>query len=111
MAMQTALNITFDDVPGSEALEQHIRDKVAKLETLFPHLVGCHVTVGLPHKHKTHGKMFEVRIDLKVPGAELAVNHHQDEDPYVALRDAFDAARRRLEDHTRRQRGEVKHHA
>jgi cold shock CspA family protein len=30
---------------------------------------------------------------------------------YVALRDSFDAARRRLEDHVRRLRGTVKRHA
>src|SRR5690606_9101707 len=33
------------------------------------------------------------------------------EDVYVALRDAFDAAKRQLEDYGRRQRGEVKSHA
>src|SRR3546814_20932899 len=32
------------------------------------------------------------------------------EDVYVALRDAFNAARRRLEDHSRKQAGRVKTH-
>jgi ribosome-associated translation inhibitor RaiA len=44
-----------------------------------------------------------VRIDLKVPGKEIVVNRDHDEDIYVALRDAFDVARRQLEDHARRQ--------
>ena len=51
-----------------------------------------------------------VRIDLKVPGGEIAVTHEHDEDLQIALRDAFDAARRRLEDYARVQRGDVKHH-
>jgi cold shock CspA family protein len=51
-----------------------------------------------------------VRIDLKVPGGEIVVNHDHHQDVYVALRDAFAAARRRLEDVLRRTRGEVKAH-
>lgn len=52
-----------------------------------------------------------MRIDLKVPGAEVAVTRSHDEDVKIALRGAFDAARRRLEDYARTQRGDVEHHA
>jgi len=40
-------------------------------------------------------------------------NHqsHAHEDVYVAIRDAFDAAKRRLEDYACLQRGDVKRHA
>jgi len=48
---------------------------------------------------------------LTVPGAELVANHTQHEDVYVAIRDAFDAMSRQLEDYARKQRGEVKTHA
>jgi cold shock CspA family protein len=51
-----------------------------------------------------------VRIDLIVPGDELVVDRQVDEDLYVAIRDAFHAARRKLEDYARRQRGAVKVH-
>lgn len=108
--MQTPLQITFRDIPPSEALEGHIREKAAKLESFFSPIMGCHVTVEMPHKHKHQGKDFYVRIDLRVPGAALVVNHHHNEDAYVALRDAFDAAKRQLEDHHRKVRGNVKHH-
>ncbi|MBI4642020.1 MAG: HPF/RaiA family ribosome-associated protein, partial [Candidatus Tectomicrobia bacterium] len=53
---------------------------------------------------------YTVRIDLTVPGAELVVDRQEDADLYVAIRDAFHAARRRLEDYARRQRGTVKVH-
>lgn len=108
--MQTPLQITFRDVPHSDALEAHIREKAAKLESFFSPIMGCHVTVELPHKHKHQGRNFVVHVDLRVPGAELVVNHHRNEDAYVALRDAFDAAKRQLEDHHRKARTS-KHHS
>ena len=109
--MQRAVQITFKDTPHSDAVETHIREKVAKLETFYPHIIGCHVTVELPHKHHHQGKQYNVRIDLQVPGNVLVVNRDQHEDIYVALRDAFDAAKRQVEEYGRRQRGDVKHHA
>jgi cold shock CspA family protein len=55
--------------------------------------------------------MYSVRIDLTVPGKELAISRQENEDAYVAVRDAFDAAARLLDEHTRQQRGDVKTHA
>lgn len=108
--MQIPLQITLRDMPASAALEDHIREKAAKLERFYPPLMGCRVVVELPHKHKHKGKQFNVRIDLTVPGGEIVINHDQSEDVYVALRDAFEAAQRKLEDYGRRQRGDVKTH-
>jgi ribosomal subunit interface protein len=108
--MQTQLQVTFRDTPHSDALDSHIREKVRKLESIFAHIQGCHVTVEQPHRHKHQGKQFCVHVDLRVPGSELVANQHHHEDPYVALRDAFDAAKRQLEDYSRRLRGEVKRH-
>lgn len=107
--MQTPLQITFRDVPHSDAMEAHIREKAAKLESLFSPIMACHVKVELPHKHKHQGRNFCVSLDMRVPGAELVVNHHRHEDAYVALRDAFDAAKRQLEDHHHKVRVAVKH--
>ena len=69
------------------------------------------VVLGLAGRHKRHGRQFTARIDLKVPGAEIVINKEHDEDVQVALRDAFDAARRKLEDFGREQRGDVKQHS
>jgi ribosomal subunit interface protein len=109
--MQSPLQITMLDIPHSDALEDHVRQKAAKLETLYPHLMGCRVVIEIPHKHKHQGRQFNVRLDITVPGAELVVNREADGDVYVALRDAFDAAKRQIEDYGSRQRGEVKAHA
>ncbi|OGS97208.1 MAG: ribosomal subunit interface protein [Gallionellales bacterium RBG_16_56_9] len=108
--MQIPLQITIRDVEHSEALEAHIRDKVNKLEEFFENIMSCRVVVEMPHKHHHQGKQFNVRIDISVPGSEIVVNHDNHEDVYVALRDAFDAAKRRLEDYARKIRGNVKAH-
>ncbi len=108
--MQVPLQITFHDVAHSEALETHIREKTRKLEQFYSGLIGCKVVVDQPGLHQHKGKPFNIRIDLTVPGGEIVVDRQKDEDVYVALRDAFDAARRKLEDYGRRQRLEIKAH-
>ena len=109
--MKLQLKSTTRDIPHSEALESHIRQKAEKLETFYPNIIGCRVVVEVPHKHKHQGRVFNVRLDITAPGKELVVNREPHEDVYVALRDAFDAAKRQLEDYGRKQRGEVKSHA
>jgi ribosomal subunit interface protein len=109
--MQRPLQIVFRDIPHSDAVETHIREKVEKLELFYSHIIGCKVTAEIAGKHKHQGKLFNVRLDITVPGSELVVNRDMHEDLYVALRDAFDAAKRRLEDYGRRQRGDTKMHS
>ncbi len=113
--MQTPLQITFRGMDPSEAVADRIRERVERLEQFFDRVIGCRVTVEAPHHHHRKGRIYAVRVDVHVPGAELVVDHahherHDHEDVYVALRDAFDAAERQLEDHARRRRGAVKRH-
>lgn len=108
--MQTPLQLTIRDIDHSEALETHIRARVEKLEEFFKHITSCRVVVEVPHKHHQQGKQFNVRIDIGVPGSEIVVNRDHSEDVYVALRDAFDAAKRRLEDYAHKIRGDIKTH-
>jgi ribosomal subunit interface protein len=105
------VQIVFHGAERSDAVEEHVRDKVAKLERLHPQITACRVTIDVPHNRQQQGKQFDVHVELSVPGKELVVNRAQgQEDMYAALRDAFDAAKRQLDDHARAQRGEVKHH-
>jgi len=108
--MQIPLQITVRGIEHSDALETHIRDKANKLEEFFDHITSCRVVVEVPHKHHHQGKQFNVRLDIGVPGSEIVVNRDHAEDVYVALRDAFDAAKRQLEDYARKIRGDVKTH-
>lgn len=109
--MELILQITTRDIPHSDALESHIRQKAEKLEKFYPHIISCRIVIELPHKHKHQGRMFDVHLDITVPGAELIVNRTAHEDVYVAVRDAFDAVKRQLEDYARCQRGDTKMHA
>ena len=108
--MKLPLQISFHGIDHSDALYNAIRERAEKLDHYYPHIMSCRVVLELAGRHKRHGKQFAVRVDLKVPGGEIAVNRDHDEDVYVALRDAFDAARRKLEDTAREMRGDVKHH-
>ena len=109
--MKTPLQITFRDIEHSDALEAHIREKADKLEIFFEPIMSCRVVVEMPHQHKHQGKFFNVRIDIGVPGSEIVVNRDRHEDVYVALRDAFDAAKRQLDDYSRRLRRDTKAHS
>lgn len=108
--MQTPLQITVRNIEHSDALETRIRDKAQKLEEFCKHIMFCRVVVEAPHKHHHQGKQFNVRIEIGVPGNEIVVNGDHHEDVYVALRDAFNAAKRQLEDYARKIRGDVKTH-
>jgi ribosome-associated translation inhibitor RaiA/cold shock CspA family protein len=113
--VQIPLRITFRDMPSSEAVDARIRDRVAALEQFHPKITGCHVVVEAHHRHHRQGQLYHVTVHLIVPEGEIVVKrdpaeHHAHEDVYVAVRDAFDAVQRRLEDHVRRLRGIVKHH-
>lgn len=108
--MKVPMQITLRNMDHSDALETHIREKAKKLESFFEHIVSCRVVVDMPHNHKHQGKPFNIRLDIGVPGREIVVNRDRHEDVYVALRDAFDAARRQLDDYVHRLRGETKHH-
>jgi len=101
--MQIPLQITFRDMDPSPAIDERIRQQAMKLEQFHERISGCRVVVEASHRRHRKGKIYHVRIDLTVPGAELVISRdreldHAHEDVYVAIRDAFDAARRQLAD-------------
>ena len=108
--MELPIQVILRDVSHSAAVEEYIRERAAKLDEFYDRIMSCRVVVEAPVPHHRKGGPFKVRIDLTVPGAELVVNRQADEDLYVAIRNAFDAERRKLEDYARRQRGAVKVH-
>jgi len=112
--METPLEITFRNLDHSDAVEARVREKVGKLEQVFGRITSCRVTIDAVNRQHTKGNLFQVHIDVGVPGKQVSVGrngkNHAHEDVYVALRDAFNAARRRLDDHSRRKSGRVKSH-
>ena len=133
-SMQVEPRITFRGVRASEGLSAEVLSRLEKLERYAPRLVGARVTVEFVGRHHRAGNRYRVTVALDMPGetivvrqgpslraaaraAEDEVSHKQDEvDPghrfaKVAVREAFEAARRQLQDYVRRQRGAVKAHA
>lgn len=113
--MRSPVQITFRNMDRSAAVEASVRELAQRLDHYFDDIMGCRVVVECDHQHHHKGNLYHVRIDLTVPDAELVVSrepveHHAHEDVYVAVHDAFDSMRRKLEDHARRHRGDIKHH-
>ncbi len=113
--MKVPVQITFRGVEPSAAVEAKIHEKVERLEACYAGITSCRVVIETPHRHQQRGKLYHVRIDLAVPDAELVVSRdpadqQSHRDVFIAIRDAFHAARRQLEDYARRRRGEVKTH-
>jgi sigma 54 modulation/S30EA-like ribosomal protein len=128
------VQVTFRGLAQSDALEADIRERVDWLEQFYTGIVRCRVLIEVPHRHRRDGRHVHIRIDLTVPGVDPIVvshepslhgrlkdvedcAHHKDADidgvhryASVAVREAFDVARRRLEDVAREQRGTVKTH-
>jgi ribosomal subunit interface protein len=95
--MKQAPDIRFIGMEPSDALTSSARERIAKLEQFCDAIIGCHVAFEMPHKHQRQGRSFAVRLELTMPGRKLAVNRVENEDAYVALRDAFDDLKRQLE--------------
>jgi cold shock CspA family protein len=113
-AMLLPLQVTFRNMPRSDAVEQAIRERAERLDRFCDRVMGCRVLVETRHRRR-QGNLFHIRIDLTLPGREIVVSreptlHRAYEDVYVAIRDAFDAAGRRLEDFVRRDDMRVKAH-
>ena len=109
--MRIPLQITVLNLPRSAALEARVRKIAEKLEKFHARIVSCRVSIEELRRHRTSGRLFHVRVDLRIPGKEIVSNHRHDKDPYLALRDAFLSLRRQLEDTARVSRGEVKRKA
>jgi hypothetical protein len=126
------VQITFRNMPPYDKVAARVQEEAEKLDEFYRRITSCRV-IEIPHRHHTLGEQFHVRIELGVPGGEIVVRyeaslhsavqrgdeeewekhleaHPQHKDIDVVIRDAFKAARRRLQDYARRQRGQVKVH-
>ena len=131
--MQLQPQVTFRNVKPTEEVQLWIGRAFSKLESLYNHIMGCRVEIQLPRQHRKNGCLYQVRIDLTLPGGEIVVKREPklrsrarplaegeirkdselstaQRDLQAAINDAFKVAGRRLQDYARRQRGDVKTH-
>jgi ribosome-associated translation inhibitor RaiA len=106
--MNLPLQITFRGIDASHAIEDHVRRRAEKLDGAGG-VVACRVAIEAPHRSKTHGRHYRVRLDIAVAGGEIIVDRcpdegHDAEDVHVAIDRAFDHAVRRLREHDDRRR-------
>ncbi len=104
--MQMPLQISFRHMAHSNALAFEIEKKALKLETFCPRITSMNVVIEPTTRRHQQGNLFHVRIDLTLPGREIVVGsdpslNQAHEDAHVAIRDAFKAARRQIEDYVR----------
>lgn len=108
--MAADVRISFRGMESSPAVEEQVQRRVAELEQVSDRISACRVTLEMGHRHHRHGNIYHVHLDLSVPGKQIVVNRepgrdHAHEDIYVAIRDAFEAARRQLQQHLERAAG------
>ena len=102
--------ITYRGMPHSPAMDSRILELASRLDDLHPKITRCHVVVDETDRHKNKGNLFEVHVDLHVPGSEIVATKQANADAYAAINEAFEVVTRQLEDTVRRQRGDVKAH-
>jgi ribosome-associated translation inhibitor RaiA len=102
--MNTPLEIAFKGLDKSRAVEAKIAEKASRLERHFSRMTHCRVVVAAPNKHAHKGKVYEIKIDIGIPGGKPLIVTHEtavaqaSESLSIAIRDAFDAAERRLDE-------------
>jgi len=103
--MRQPIIITFPRKKPDPVIETEIRKRAVKLDALCPGIISCHVVADIPHRHHQHGNNFRVRIDIKVRRNEIAVARDgSQKDIRLVLREAFDVARRLLQEHASQRR-------
>ena len=101
--MQVEPKIRFRGMDPSPSVEEVVRQRIDRLQRFHDRMTSCSVVIEAPHRSGQKGKTYEVKVDIVVPGNEIVTGrdhgiNHAHEDVYVAIRDSFDAAQRRLED-------------
>ena len=102
--MKQPLEIMFLGMEASPAVASVARVKALKLDQFCADIIACKLSIELMDKHHQQGRRFAVRIDVTMPGRELNISRVNDEDVYIALRDAFDGMKRQVEDAVRQAR-------
>jgi ribosome-associated translation inhibitor RaiA len=116
--MDIPLELSFHNVEPSDALKNAVQDHVNKLEKFHDHVIGCRVSIEMPHRsQKAVGNPPDVHIVIRVPGKEIVVSRELKHDGhkkaatdvYTVLEDAFLVAQQQLKNYRRISHGDVKH--
>lgn len=114
--MKVPIQIVFRNMERIEKVEELINERASKLDKVFDRIVSTRFVVEVPHKSHKQGNDVEVTIDISVPGKNIVVsrtakgNNGKAGDVHAAFKEAFETAKRQLEDYASKRRGEQKVH-
>lgn len=112
--MQVPLEIAFRNCQPSDGIKAEIEEEAKRLEKFYDRITSCRATVIAPNNHHRHGVPFKIDLRVTMPGRkEIVVSKTHDdvkehEHLTVAIKDAFAAAQRKIEDAVREMRAEIK---
>jgi len=106
--MEVPAQVTFRGFEPTKGLKAHIQKKAQALEKFCNRITRCRVMVEQSCRRHQTGNLFHLRIDVTLPGTELVVRRDPAEDAShedlrAAVRDAFDAAARKIENYVKRR--------
>jgi ribosome-associated translation inhibitor RaiA/cold shock CspA family protein len=114
--MQIEPIISYHNVDHSPAVDSLVHRRIEMLERRDSRIIGCETTIDAPQKRKRHGRVFRVRLNLRLPGSDLSISRetaegNAQEDLLLAVNRAFSAAEKALKKRKKKLSGiEVKHH-
>ncbi|PIZ04779.1 MAG: ribosomal subunit interface protein [Gammaproteobacteria bacterium CG_4_10_14_0_8_um_filter_38_16] len=108
--MQVPVQITFRDLPHSDAVKSHLEERVDKLQQFCHNIISCHIVVELSNKNQHRGNLHNTHITITVPGKELVTTRNEMEDMYLSIRSAFDDMTVQLESYVEHIQNKVKNH-
>lgn len=115
-AMDIPVRITFQGLDPSAALRAKIKARAQRLQRFADDILACDIVVRACEQRHRRGNRYNVHArvalrDCEIEAGRTPLADAGNEDPYKAAAQTFDALRRRIEDHVRRRRGDVKRHA
>ncbi len=112
--MDVPPEIAFRNVEATAVVESKIMEGLDQLEKVYDRLVSVRIMVEDPNPGRESGHLYQVRIEMGVPGKEIVVRRKPPQNPQEtlvqAIGEAFMIARRRLRKFSEQQRGDVKTH-
>lgn len=101
--MATQVEVQFHGIEKSDAVEQCVREKVARLRKHFSRMTSCRVAVEVPQRTADKPRVYQIKIEIGVPRRSTVVVNHERTGPRaheelpLAIREAFEAALRKVD--------------
>ena len=72
--MTIPVQITFRHMESSTAVETRVRELAGHLGVFSDKITSCRVVLDSPHRHSHQGKVFNVKVQLALPGEDVVVD-------------------------------------